>query len=198
MTHVDVFEAARVRALWFDIHGLLKAYRPERVRAKRPKRQRDFVATFLGGMALCLGMTAEAVASVEPPTQVSLAWPTAESLLSVQDSLRDSLKKIRTLKAGWNRSAPAPIERAVSVAEYILPQLPDVRAEARAGVDDEGNVFLRIHCGDRVAYLTVEPKIMHLVYMENGKPNVYVDDAPFGGKVLPESIKKVLDERLKS
>jgi hypothetical protein len=197
MTHVDVFESSRLRAVWYDTHGLLKAYKPE-PRPKRPKRQRDFIATFLGGVALSMGMLVDAVAAAEPPSQGALAWPTAKWRLSVQEALQDSLKKIRALKPGWNREAPAPVERAISVAEYILPQLPDVPADARAGVDDQGNVFLRLHRGDRVAYLTVEPKVMHLVYMEAGQPNVYIDDAEFSGKILPLSIKKVLDERLKS
>src|SRR5437879_3994032 len=94
MTHVDVFESARVRTVWYDIHGLLKAYQPKPIRTERPKRKRDFVTTFIGGMALCLGVAVEAIAAPEVPSQGSLAWATGRSLVSVQDSLQDSLTKI--------------------------------------------------------------------------------------------------------
>src|SRR5205085_11387534 len=100
---------------WFDLYGLLKAYQPEPVHSSRPKRHREFIATFVGGVAVSLGMMVESVAAVEAPTQGSLAWPTAQTVLPVQEALRESLKKIRALKAGWNGDRPAPIERAVSV-----------------------------------------------------------------------------------
>ncbi len=129
-----------------------------------------------------------------------VAWPAlAPTVVPPAVALKELLQKIRELKADWNgQGAVAPVRAAIEAAEFVLGQLPDVPMNARAGVDPEGHVFLRLNRGNQLAYLTVEPRVMHLLVTEPGLPNVYIDDAGFNGKIIPEKIRKVLNERLKS
>ena len=197
MIDIDLFEYGKLRSLWYDLHGLLKTAASARDKPKRPRRKLTFAACVAG--SLLSFNAATSVFAAAPPGQLSFAWPQPLTAALTKKSLLESLKRVRQLKGGWNgHSAAKPIERSVSVAEYILPQFPDIVADARAGVDADGNVFLRFSRRDKVAYVTVEPKLMHLIYMEPGQPNVYIDDEIFNGKILPASIKNVLEKRLKS
>ena len=195
---IDLFESGKLRSIWFDFHGLLKAWKPRREDSEsRPRRKARAFATSIVASAM-VGFSTMAHALAEP-LQLTLAWPVEASPASTKYQLLQSLRDIRRLRADWNgRGAPAPVERSVSVAEFIVPQLPDIVADARAGVDADGHVFLRLNRGTRVAYITVEPKVMHLLYTEVGQQNVYVDDEQFNGRVIPAKIKKILDERLNS
>ena len=194
---IDLFQTGKPRSIWFDLHGLLKAWTKPAAAKARPKRKAPFSARTIAAAAM-LGFAATTHA-ISEPVQLSLAWPIEASAASTKHALLQSLKSIRRMKADWDgRGAPAPVERSISVAEFILPQLPDVVADARAGLDADGHVYLRLNRGSKVAYITVEPKAMHLLYTEPGHPNVYIDDEQFNGRVIPASIRKVLDERLKS
>ena len=107
--------------------------------------------------------------------------------------LLDSLAKIRSLPADWTGySAPAPVEKSVVAAEQILPALPNIVADALAGLDGDGHVFLKFWRGEKVAYLTVEPNLMHLFVTAPGKPNISIDAAKFQPRVVPEKIVSVL------
>lgn len=192
MTSGSIFEAVKVQQ-WFDVDGLLKAWKPE-TRAPRPKRKLAFAAS-VAAAATVLGMNLAHTIAV--PVQAAVTWPTEQTPASTREALQNSLNVVRGLPNKWDgRHAPKPNQRSVQVTEYILPQLPDIVAEARAGIDDEGNVFLRLARSNRVAYLTVEPRSMHLLFVEEGQRNVYIDDEPFNGKILPANIKRILDERL--
>lgn len=194
MAMIDVFDfdLARPRTMWFDANGLLKAPAVARRRPSRPRRKRAFTACVAGAaLVLCV---VDALA-LQAPAQTAIAWPHAPTIVTVQEALKGSLDSLRKLGENWDgHGAPAPIERSISAAEYILPQLPALRTQAVAGVNDEGNVLVRMRIGPGTAYLTVEPKLMHLLYMVQGRSNVYIDDADFNGKVIPSSILRILRE----
>ncbi len=195
ISDVDLFEGGKLRSIWFDIHGLLKAWTPTANGKARPKRKAKFAASIAA--AVMIGCSVTAHAFIEP-LQLSLEWPAEHTAASTKHSLLQSLKQLRRLKADWDgHGSPQPVERSISTAEWILPQLPDVVADAQAGINGDGHVFLRLRRGEKIAYVTVEPKAMHLLYIEPGQPNVYIDDEQFSGRVLPANIKKVLEERLK-
>ncbi len=190
-----LFDSTKLRNLWFDTEGLLRAYRkpkPGRGTA-RPRRKIRYglaKAVVFGTLAAA---TAPAFATAAP-MQMSLTWPTLATEASTRQFLEQSLKGIRQLKAHWSgQDAAAPVERSISAAHYILPQLPELSGDATAGVDSDGNVFLKFTRGERVALLTIEPRAMHLAYMQPGTPTLYKDDEQFNGKVIPANIKKVLD-----
>ncbi len=190
-TTVALFDSMNLRDLWFDADGLLRAYQKATKMAAKPRRKITFKA--IVGASLIAATTA-ALAKT-PPGQAIVTWLSAPSEASIRKSLEQSLQNLRRLKAHWNGiEAPAPIERSISAAQYILPQLPALHGDATAGVDSEGHVFLKFARGDRVAFLTVEPRVMHVVYMQPGQATVYEDDEQFNGKVLPENIKKVLSK----
>ncbi len=191
----DIFEAARPRTVWFDVHGLMRSWRRRAESLSRPRRRAKYVAAVAAALIGC-SMTAHAVVE---PVQLTLNWPAEKTAAATKHSLLQSLKRLRHLKADWNgRGAAAPVERSISIAEWILPQLPDVVADAKADLDGDGNVLIRIKNGEKIAYLTVEPKVMHLLYIEPGQPNIYIDDAVVTGKMIPVDITKVLGERLNS
>jgi len=192
---VSLFDSTKLRDLWFDAQGLLRAYtkpKPHRANARPRRKLHDGVGkavvfgTLVAATTLALAMPA--------PMQLSLTWPTLPTEASTRQYLEQSLKGIRQLKANWaGLDTPAPIERSISAAHYILPQLPELKGDATAGVDSDGNVFLKFTSGNRVAILTIEPRMMHLAYMQPGTPTLYRDDQQFNGKVIPTNIKKVLD-----
>lgn len=188
----DVFESSNLRSAWFDFQGFLKSWvRPER--GRKPVRRKAPFAALLATAAISLVSIADAVMQ---PVQLTLALPIEQSALATKHALLESIKSLRLHRGeAMSYGAPAPVERSLTVAQYIIPQFPDVVADARAGLNDEGNVFVRFSRGEMVAYVTVEPKAMHLLVMEPGRPNVYLDDEKFGGKVIPDSIKRVLAER---
>lgn len=197
MDMIDLFDVGRVRKLWYDHQGLFKSV--QRIeRPPRPVRRAAFVAR-VASATLALNAAALAFAA-EEPGQVSVAWPASEArAIAVVDVLNESLQKMRDLKSNWNgQGAPAPVQQSIAAAQYVLNQLPNVHMNASAGVDPEGHVFLRLNRGSRLAYLTVEPRSMHLLYIEPGQPNLYIDDEPFKGKIIPANILAVLNARLKA
>jgi hypothetical protein len=196
MNDLELFEDVKIRRKWCDLQGLLKAWAPSPKHTDRPRRKLTWAASVVVSSVIGFNVAATALA---PPGQATLVWPTPPTAAYTKQSLLESLQKIRTLGADWTgHSAASPVEKSVSAAQHILPQIPDVVADARAGVDGDGNVYLRLKQGDKVAYLTVEPKLLHLLYMEPGKDNIYIDDEQFKGKVLPARIKKVLKDNFVS
>lgn len=198
---IGLFEIGKLRSIWFDINGLMTAWRPA-AKARKPRRKRgQAFKAMMTAAAFAFGASTAATTQAmqtQEPMQLSLTWPVDPTPALTKYHLHQSLKGLRRLKANWDgRGAAAPIERSISVAEYILPQLPNIIADAQAGLNGDGHVFLRIARNNRVAYITVEPRTMHLFYVEPGSPNVYIDDEQFNGKIVPAAIKKTL-ERLTS
>lgn len=116
---------------------------------------------------------------------------------SLGQRLADALQAIRRTGDDWNGSEltkPAP--KSVAAAEAILAQLPEYFTEASAGVDGDGNIYFRMKQGEKLALVTIAPPTMHVVYIEPGQPNVYIDDEHFKGKVLPVRIKRLLNEKM--
>ena len=194
----SIFEATKIRTAWYDVYGILKEIaRP----SLKPAKKRSFATTLFVVVASSLIGLNASTAAVAPrvPTQLTLEWPTGPTATYTKQQLSDALHAIRKSGADWNgESIVAPAERAIVAAERILPQLPPIVAEASAGVDGDGNIYFRMKKEQKLAYLTIEPKLMHLLVMETGQPNVYVDDAQFSGKVLPPRVKELLAKKFTS
>lgn len=190
----SLFESGLIRNKWFDVFGLLRADEPKPVRTNPRRRKHSFAAYCLAGASVVgLNATVEAFAET-PPGQASLVWPQAPTAESTKQLIVHSIKQLRTLKKDWNGyESAAPVERSLTAAEYIVPQLPDIVVDAQAGLDADGNVFLRLSRGNKVAYVVIEPKLMHAVVVNPGQASIYLDDEPFQGKILPARIKTALE-----
>src|SRR5258708_25543173 len=192
MTDTQIFEDVRIRAKWYELNGLMRAWTPKKKR-EGPQRKRgvkwaaSFIASSLIGASV-------ATATLFPiSSQAVLVWPANPTAEHTRQMLADSVQKLKAIKGDWTGySTPAPLEKSLKAAEHILPQLPNVLADAQAGVDGDGHVYFRLRQGDKVAYLTIEPRLMHLFYSEPGKENIYVDDEQFKGKILPARIRNLI------
>lgn len=192
MSNTKIFEDVKIRGTWYDEQGLLKTSPPFRKHTGRPRRKLAWAASLIAFSLIGMNVAATVYAP-SPPAQATLVWPSPPTAAYTKQSLLESLLKIRRLGVDWTGySGASPLEKSISAAERVLPQLPDIVADARAGVDGDGHVYLRLQQGEKVAYLTVEPRLIHLLYMEPGKPNIYIDDEQFKGKVLPSRIKQIL------
>ncbi len=203
MDDIALFEDVKIRAAWFDPHGLLKsaAVRAAEAGRKVAARTRRAAKTGLIIAATSLiGLNVAARAStIDVPTQLSLSWPAAPTAQYTKQQLADALHELRRHGDDWNGTEiTKPVAKAMAAAETILPQLPDIFADATAGIDGDGGVYFRMKQGEKLAFLTVSPPSMHLLYMEPGQPNLYIDDEQFKGKVLPARIRRALDEKLAS
>lgn len=198
MPDSDLFEFGKIRSLWYDLNGLLKAVVPSRRIGKRKLRNAAAAVVLAAASLVSFNATAKAF-TVGLPTQFTLEWPAPPAAAYTKQSLSDALYAIRRAGADWNGTAlTEPVSKSVIAAETILKQLPNFVADATAGVDGDGNVYFRLKQGERIAYLTIEPKLIHLLIVEPGRPNVYIDDEQFKGKVLPARIRDVLTEKMAS
>jgi hypothetical protein len=199
MDDTALFEEGKIREAWFDVHGLMKTVSRRVVRVGTRVRRSARTGLIIVASSL-IGWNASVHAiTPEVPTQLTLQWPTGPTTQHTKQLLSDALHAIRRSGEDWNGvvlTKPAP--KAMAAAETILPQLPNFFADATAGVDGDGNIYFRMKQGEKIAYLTVAPPLMHLLYMEPGEPNLYIDDEQFRGKVLPARIKQVLDKKLAS
>lgn len=191
---VDIFTDAKIRDAWFDANGLSKAWEAPKEK-NRPKRN-----VWFASIVFAMNTLAVATLVLPPvPAQAVVMWPTGPTAESVKESLRDSLRALKSLRQGWGgHEIAAPVRESLMAAERILPQLPNFFVSAKAGVDGDGNVYFRLSKGSKVAYLTVEPKLLHLLCTEPGKTNIYIDDQKFKGNTLPPRIIRVLTENLRT
>ena len=135
--------------------------------------------------------------TIAAPAQAAVAWPTPPTAALMKQSLSEAIKEIRKLGDNWNgHNAPAPAQPSITAAERLIQELPDVVAQAHAGINGEGNVYFRFTKGGKTVYLTIEPDLIHLICMEPGKENVYIDDEQFRGKKLPAAIRRALTTTL--
>ncbi len=161
------------------------------VATRRQRRVKDFFVDVATSTMLCLSIVGYNL-PVDTPAAATLDWPTRSTAALTKQSLTDALKAIKRLGPDWNGYvAPAPTQASLTAAERLIPELPDVTADARAGVDSDGNVYFRLAQGERVAYLTIEPERLHLVCMTPDKGSYYVDDEQFRKK-LPANIRRAL------
>jgi hypothetical protein len=192
----DAFEPYIVSA--WQVDGMVKRVEQPAKRANRQPRHKEWFSSLALSTALAIG-AATAQATVLPPGQASLKWPTAPSVSFTKDVLLEGLRKIRDFHGDWLAEPKGPPNAAsLTAAANIVPQLPNLVADARAGVDGDGNVYLRFRKDDKTMYLTVEPHLIHLLLMQPGQPNVYIDDENFKGKILPGKIRGVLATHLAS
>ena len=203
MDETALFEATKIRSAWFDVQGLLKSAtkRAAEVGRKTGTRARRAVRTglLIAASSLIGFNTAVHAVAPEVPTQMTLHWPADPTAQYTKQQLADALHAIRRTADDWTGTQyTRPTPKAMAAAQTILQQLPDFFADASAGVDGDGNVYFRMKQGDKLAFLTVAPPSMHLLYMEPGQPNLYIDDEHFKGKILPARIKHVLDDKLAS
>lgn len=162
---------------------------------RRRRRAKDYLVSVVASTVLCLSIVGYNL-PVDTPAIATLDWPATPTAALTKQLLADALKALKRFGPDWNGySAPAPAQSSLTAAERLIPELPDVAAEVRAGVDDDGNVYFRLAKGDKIAYLTIEPELLHLVCMTPDKGNYYVDDEPFRKK-LPATIRKALTTTL--
>jgi hypothetical protein len=119
--------------------------------------------------------------------------PAAEILNFEPGWLNAGLKHLRETGAS---SLPDGIyinPKSVRAARIVSHQLRTT-VTPTVGIDDEGNVFLHFQNERTEAYLTLQPRAMHLFCKVSGKPNIYIDDVPFVGQKLPAKIREQLAE----
>lgn len=152
-------------------------------------------------VALIFGTNFCAIAqTVSLPNQnASACSHVPEPSYLMKKALLESLSKIASLGDNWQgQDAHVPSRQAVTAAEQIVPTLPNIIADASAGVDGDGNVYFKLQKGEKFAYLTVEPTTMHLLVIAPGEKNVYLDDVKFQPRELPSKIRRTLEQKLVS
>lgn len=188
----DIFDDVRIRSLWIGKDGMYRAWEPT-PQKERPTRKYPWYAS----VSLAIAFAAASIDVPSALTQAAMIWPSPPTEAHVKDALRSSLQALRKIGRDWTgHSGAAPASESLAAAERLLPQLPNLGSLAKAGVDADGHVYLRLSRGTRVAYLTVEPRVLHLFYTNAGQDNVYIDDQKFHGSVLPPRISRVLAEKL--
>ena len=108
--------------------------------------------------------------------------------------LLDALEKIGELDhipLGDQTRVKVSVE-SVKAAAHIVRELPNRFHAGKLGVDEDGNVYVRLEDEGVVAFLTVEPHSLHLLCMRPDADNTYIDNVPFGGKRLPGRIRQAL------
>lgn len=160
---------------------------------RKAKRTNDLAKTFVVGVTAGLVVATATAHAVMPVRATAIALPDSATPSVTKKALIESLQKIRALPVDWTGySTPVPEERSIVAAEQIVPALPDFVADAVAGVDGEGHVFLKFKRGEKTAYLTVEPVEMHLFLTAPGQENIYVDGERFSPRTIPTKILSVL------
>lgn len=188
---LDFFDEVKIRDMWFDKYGLDRPI--EKVeRVTRPKRKETWVAS----VVVALSLTASALLYV-PAAQAVMMWPTQATAESAKMSLHDSLSALKTLGQDWTGNPGcAPQRESIAAAQRVITMLPNVTVkDAKVGVDGDGHVYLRLGVDSKIAYLTIEPRSLHL-YFTDGLEKVYIDDQKFRGDALPGRIAKVLSAKL--
>lgn len=165
-----------------------KAGTPELDEDQRPSVIRS--ATLVA--ALVIGANFGGLAhAVTAPNQVAVALPGKTD--RTKDALRASLRNIEVAHQDWEGyEVPIPSRQSLTAAKQVIEKLPTMVADASAGVDSDGNVFLKLQRGEKVAYLTIEPSVMHLLLMAPNGNNVYFDDVRFQPRHVPPKISAAL------
>lgn len=190
MNEFELFQTYDVTS-WQE-NGIMKPLVPTAPPARHQRRGIRWFAPIVVSSLIGLSIAAYQLAATAP-AQATLAWPTPPTAALTKQSLSDAIKEIRKLSDDWNgHNAPPPAQRSIAAAERLVQELPDVVARAHAGINSEGNVYFRLAKGGKTVYLTIEPDLIHLLYMEPGKDNVYIDDEQFRGKKLPAAIRRAL------
>ena len=150
-------------------------------------------------LAVMLGLNISSLAYAAPiPIQVESARSFVPEQASLtKQALLDSVMKIASLGDNWNgQGAIAPLKQTVSAAKQIIPVLPNISAKASAGIDGDGNIYLKLEKDNKTAYLTIEPSSMHLLVNTVGEQNLYIDDVKFSPGKLPAKVKQVLETQM--
>lgn len=109
--------------------------------------------------------------------------------------LQSALEELRERTEDLSEFFNTPVSRdAILAAERIAPQLPDTLPEGKIGFDEEGDVFLSFHRGDKSAFLTVEPDKLHLLVKGGGQSSRYFDDVPYHDFKIPRKVIEELSE----
>lgn len=196
------FEGLSIRS-WLS-HGMIIAGGSDRsaeeVKARKPSKTEAASRTRTGAL---VALVAAATVGASFPNflewrgQTAVAYPaTGRSLNLIQNALSGALKSITSLGDDWQgTNSVRPTHQSIKAAEYLIPTLPAISAKAGAGVDGDGNVYLKFEKGEKLAYLTVEPAILHLLVMRP-QGNLYIDDVRFEPGKLPSKILKALEQEM--
>jgi hypothetical protein len=107
------------------------------------------------------------------------------------------LENIASFTESWQREGDSPPSRqAITAAKQLVHSLPDSIADVSVGINGDGNAYFKLRNGEKLAYLTVEPAIMHLLVMTPEEKNVYLDDVRFHPRVLPSKILRTLEQKM--
>lgn len=189
---------------WFS-DGMVMYSSPDTVTTKKPVKKNKTTSYFGSAATKTLAIVVLIGGSMSASAQTTnLTSPSACVYTHIpapgeleKNALLSSLKSIESLVDNWQGyGAPAPSKQAVAAAKQIVPSLPNITAGASAGVDGDGNVYFKLQKGEKLAYLTVEPSIMHLLVMVPGGKNIYIDDAKFNPRELPSKIRQALEHEM--
>ena len=188
---------------WLNKGMVLLRIQADGAALKKKSRARAAGKGSLNGVVftVMLGLT-QNISSLAYAAPTPIQVDTARSFVPEQASLTkqallNSVRRIASLGDNWNgQGAIAPLKQAVSAAEQIIPALPHISAKASAGIDGDGNVYLKLEKDNKIAYLTVEPAFMHLIVMADGKKNLYIDNEKFNPGKLPPKVREALETQM--
>lgn len=174
---------------------------------KKPRKTSPFVSsnssasstrTTMSIILLVSGISASAItAAVELPSHNVVCSHIPEAGYLTKNALWGTLRQIASLGDDWQgQEGQAPLRKSVAAAEQLVPSLPGTITNASAGVDGDGNVFFKLQKDDKLAYLTVEPAMMHLLVMVPGEKNLYLDDVKFRPGQFPSKILRALTDKM--
>jgi len=183
------FEKSDIRGWTHE--GMLSTYRTETKTVL--KRAKACFVSLIVGAAIAVGQ----VQAAQAPSQLSFLWPSKPDATHTKQRIADSLQRIKEFHPkGVQFSIAEPDRQSLQSAAILIPQLPNIAAEAAAGVDEDGLIYFRFQQGSKVAVVTIGVNEMHALYMEPGQESVHIEDEEFRGKKLPAKIKKLLETKM--
>lgn len=194
MNEFELFQTYDVTS--WQANGLTKLLARTAPPPRHQRRKANYLVQMVTSTVIALSV-ATCELAIAAPAQAALAWPAPPTVASTKQSLSEAIRNIRKLGDNWNgHNAVAPMQQSIAAAERMVQELPDVVAQASAGVNGEGNVYFRFAKNGKTVYLTIEPNLLHLICMEPRKDSLYIDDEQFRGKKLPAAIRRTLTTTL--
>lgn len=174
-------------------NSLKKKQATSNIVPNRKAQTSGLFSAFVMGISICTSVQAVNLPNLS--AYVCSHVPELSSL--TKQALLESLKSVALLGDNSNEDdVLTPSRQAIVAAEQIVPSLPNLNADASAGVDGDGNVFLKLQKGEKIAFLTIEPTTMHLLVMSSGAKNLYIDDVKFKPRQLPPKIRLMLEQEM--
>jgi hypothetical protein len=195
------------RADWLSNDGVTYSFISRARERKKVSRDPSW-KILLGVAAVCVGVTASTVAIGAQLLEVTRSQSTIKAA-SLKDLPAPDVGLSGDLRAKLARialnGAMGPVEKdrqvdpaSLRAAERIVDLLPPMDVTSKVGLDDEGCVYFHFAAGLTHAYLTVEPRMLHLLVRERGHEARRLDNVSFEGDVLPERVRRVLQQGLRA